>query len=244
MKRVEAKGDIIVRLPSGIWTTLPVGSNTQVLTADSTQAAGVKWAAASGGTTSPLTTKGDVWGYSTTDARIPVGTDGQVLTADSAQTLGLKWATPATGSFTFGYAAGQAGSTDASANPCPTVNTAFTTPDLSVTITGSAFWCAVNLAVAPVNGVHLVCYLDGSLTTQLRNHNYGAGNDAQSIAGVPSATGFTDSETGVGKMLAWNFALIGLSSASHTIQIRYNAKGDTTQRTFYERSLFVIQLAA
>lgn len=42
--------------------------------------------------TSPLTTKGDIWGYSATDARIPVGANGQVLTADSTQTLGLKWA--------------------------------------------------------------------------------------------------------------------------------------------------------
>lgn len=46
----------------------------------------------SSGTASPLTTKGDVWGYSTTNARIPIGTNGQVLTADSTQTLGLKWA--------------------------------------------------------------------------------------------------------------------------------------------------------
>jgi len=45
-----------------------------------------------GGTASPLTTKGDLYGYSTTNARIPVGTNGQVLTADSAQALGLKWA--------------------------------------------------------------------------------------------------------------------------------------------------------
>jgi len=49
------------------------------------------------GTTSPLTTKGDVWGYSTTDARIPVGANGTVLTADSAETLGVKWAAPASG---------------------------------------------------------------------------------------------------------------------------------------------------
>lgn len=42
---------------------------------------------------SPLTTKGDVYGFSTVDARIPVGSNGQVLTADSAQTLGLKWST-------------------------------------------------------------------------------------------------------------------------------------------------------
>ncbi len=44
------------------------------------------------GLTSPLTTKGDIWGYSSTNARIPVGANGQVLTADSTQTLGVKWA--------------------------------------------------------------------------------------------------------------------------------------------------------
>jgi len=44
---------------------------------------------------SPLTTKGDLYGFSTLDARIPIGTNNQVLTADSAEALGLKWATPA-----------------------------------------------------------------------------------------------------------------------------------------------------
>ena len=59
---------------------------------------GTSWTAVGGGgLSSPLTTKGDVWGYSTTNARIPVGTNGQVLTADSAETLGLKWATPSSG---------------------------------------------------------------------------------------------------------------------------------------------------
>ena len=42
--------------------------------------------------TNPLTTKGDLYGYSTIPARVPVGTDNYVLTADSTQTLGLKWA--------------------------------------------------------------------------------------------------------------------------------------------------------
>ena len=41
---------------------------------------------------SPLTTKGDLFGFDTGDARIPVGADGLVLTADSAEALGLKWA--------------------------------------------------------------------------------------------------------------------------------------------------------
>lgn len=47
-----------------------------------------------GSATSPLTTKGDVWGFSSVDARVPIGTNNQVLTADSTQALGLKWATP------------------------------------------------------------------------------------------------------------------------------------------------------
>ena len=40
---------------------------------------------------SPLTTKGDIWVYSTDDTRLPVGTNGQVLSADSTQSAGLKW---------------------------------------------------------------------------------------------------------------------------------------------------------
>ncbi len=43
---------------------------------------------------SPLTTKGDLVAYSTTNDRLPVGSNGQVLTADSAQTLGVKWSSP------------------------------------------------------------------------------------------------------------------------------------------------------
>lgn len=40
---------------------------------------------------SPLTTKGDIWGYSTEDDRIPVGADGEILVANSAQALGVEW---------------------------------------------------------------------------------------------------------------------------------------------------------
>lgn len=49
------------------------------------------------GGSSPLTTKGDLYTYSTTDARLGVGTNGQVLTADSTAATGIKWATAAGG---------------------------------------------------------------------------------------------------------------------------------------------------
>ncbi len=51
------------------------------------------------GATSPLTTKGDLYGFSTSDARVPIGTNGHVLTADSTQSLGLKWAAAAAATF-------------------------------------------------------------------------------------------------------------------------------------------------
>ena len=46
---------------------------------------------------SPLTTKGDLFGFGTTEGRIAVGSNGQVLTADSSQAFGIKWETPTGG---------------------------------------------------------------------------------------------------------------------------------------------------
>jgi hypothetical protein len=61
---------------------------------------GSAWVAI-GGSTSPLTTKGDLYGYSTTNARVAVGTNGQVLTADSTAATGVAWATAASGGMTL-----------------------------------------------------------------------------------------------------------------------------------------------
>ncbi len=43
--------------------------------------------------TSPLTTKGDLYGFNTVDDRVPVGTDGQLLSANSANPIGVEWVT-------------------------------------------------------------------------------------------------------------------------------------------------------
>jgi hypothetical protein len=76
-------------------TALPIGTANQVLRVNSGGTA-PEWATTADQT--PLTTKGDLFGFNTADARIPIGTDGHILTADSTQSLGLKWAAPASGS--------------------------------------------------------------------------------------------------------------------------------------------------
>lgn len=83
-----------------------------------------------GGSVSPLTTKGDLYTYSTENARQGVGSNGQALIADSSSSTGLSWATiggAGGGSvvgFTFTDANGVSGS----------VATPTTTPNLTLTL--------------------------------------------------------------------------------------------------------------
>ena len=73
-------------------TRLPIGTAGQVLAVSGGVPA---WTTTADVT--PLTTKGDLFTFTTVDARLGVGTNGQTLVADSAQATGLKWATPTSG---------------------------------------------------------------------------------------------------------------------------------------------------
>jgi hypothetical protein len=91
---MTTQDDIIVGGASGVPGRLAKGSDGQVLTVDPTTHH-LLWATPSGSV--PVTTKGDLLGFSTVAARVPIGTDASVLTADSTQALGLKWAASASG---------------------------------------------------------------------------------------------------------------------------------------------------
>jgi len=100
---LDAKGDLIAASAADTAARHAVGTNGQVLLADSTQTTGIRWATPGLiGTDNIFDAKGDLIAASGADAanRLPVGTDGQVLTADSAQTLGVKWAAAGGGGVT------------------------------------------------------------------------------------------------------------------------------------------------
>jgi len=93
---IDAKGDIIAGTAADTAARLAVGTNGQVLKANSATATGLEWAADSAGMTNPMTTTGDTIYSSSgsTPARLGIGTTGQVLTVAAGVP---SWATPAAG---------------------------------------------------------------------------------------------------------------------------------------------------
>jgi len=92
----NAKGDIAGGTGLGTATGLAVGTNSQVLTADSAEATGMKWSTLESVATDPIwDAKGDLVGGTGADAssRLAVGGNNSVLTADSTAATGMKWAT-------------------------------------------------------------------------------------------------------------------------------------------------------
>lgn len=87
----------------------------------------------------PLTTKGDLFTFSTVNDRLPVGTSGQILSADPAESTGLKWISPTSSSGFATISGGNSSGTFGSYN-CQTFTSSGT---LTVSAGGSVMFLLV-----------------------------------------------------------------------------------------------------
>jgi hypothetical protein len=112
---VDAKGDLIAATASDTVARLPIGAtNGQVLTVDSAEATGMKWATASSGGMTLLSTT-SLTGTSVTISSISQGyTDLQVILAGitfaSNTNIYVRWNNDSSNSITTGYSAYSGGS--------------------------------------------------------------------------------------------------------------------------------------
>jgi len=148
---------------------------------------GTTWApTAPGAGSSPLTTKGDIFGYSTVEDRIPVGTNGKVLTADSTVGLGVSWQTPSTGTVSYTNAASSANTS------VPNTSTYTDVTGCSASLAAGTYLCWVTADCSTANAGAIFVHLkvtDGTNEYAVERYTLNgtgvSGEDTFSLVSLP-----------------------------------------------------------
>lgn len=224
--------DLVTDLPAdfavfgqGVDTSLQYlngGTTGQVLSKTSNTNLAFTWTTPTDQT--PLTTKGDLFTFTTVDARLGVGTNGQVLIADSAEPSGLKW-----GAITNAGKVLQVVSATSTASTGIATST-FTDSGLSATITPSSATSKVLVLINQqiyINRAGITIYAKGQL---VRTATSLFANDFIGGFGVPNATGtienfFTWSPS-------WLDSPATTSATTYKTQLALNGSGSLTAQAF------------
>ncbi len=133
---------------------------------------GATGASGSGGGSSPLTTKGDIYGFDTAADRIPVGSDGQILTADSTQALGVKWAAGGGGGAIVLLEEHTADNSSGTLSFTSSISSAFDEYQIEIVGLQTAGSTTVGFRFSTDGGV---TYDSSSIYERALNYNYGGG---------------------------------------------------------------------
>jgi hypothetical protein len=218
---IAAKGDLLAGTANDAYSALSVGSNNLVLTADSAQATGLKWAAPD-----PLTTKGDLFTYSTVEDRLPVGTNGQVLTAASGQTTGLQWTTISTAPT---VASQRIATSQSTTNESTFIDLATAGPTVTLT-TGTKAMIIITCETSQItNGAYgLVGFTVSGATTIAADANQALKINTSGGLALTSAVFYIDN----------------LTAGSNTFTLKYRGSGGSFTHSFKNREIIVMNLGS